>query len=99
MDERLNQVINPLFAAKQTAVLIFGCYVASLIYNVLSMLHLGRTRSYIGMFMATLPAWRCGSGTGQIHPRMFGEDESMLKSPTLDEVTWGLTWMLFFFVL
>jgi len=52
-------VINPLFAAKQTAVLIFGCYVASLIYNVLSMLHLGRTRSYIGMFMATLPAWRC----------------------------------------
>ena len=52
------EVIYPLFAAKQAAVLIFGCYVASLIYNVLSMLHLGRTRSYIGMFVATLPALR-----------------------------------------
>ena len=72
MDERLNQVINPLFAAKQTAVLIFGCYVASLIYNVLSMLHLGRTRSYIGMFMATLPAWRCGSGVGRFTPNVWG---------------------------
>ena len=73
MDERLNpQVINPLFAAKQTAVLIFGCYVASLIYNVLSMLHLGRTRSYIGMFMATLPAWRCRS-LGADSPRSLGK--------------------------